>query len=104
MAELFGELKAYCEPDWGDRVAFAFHDPNRNVPIFLENGQLLKIYDRRNKLLWSGKIQFVPKGHLDRHTLNTKAWSDSKQKGVSYHNWMTWFWSQPPLKAQLTRR
>ena len=101
MAELFGELEAYWEQGWEGRIAFAFHALNQTKPLFLQNGHQLTIYDHRDKVIWSGEINLVKLGALDRHNLDAEIWSGSKQKGVSYQNWMAWFWHKPPLKARL---
>lgn len=103
MAELFGELEAYWEQGGEGRIAFAFRAPGQTTPILLQNGHRLTLYDHRDKVLWSGEVHLVKRGDLDRHTLDAEIWSDSKQKGVSYQNWMAWFWHKPPLKARLIR-
>lgn len=103
MAELFGELEAYWEQGWEGRIAFAFHTTGQTKPFFLQNGHRLTIYDHRDKVLWSGEINLVKRGDLDRHNLDAEIWSECKQKGVSYQNWMAWFWHKPPLKARLIR-
>jgi hypothetical protein len=103
MVELSGELEAYWEQGWEGYIAFAFRDPLQDRPIFLENGHHLTIYDHGDRLIWSGKIQLVKRGFFDRHSLDVEIWSGTKQKGVSYQNWMAWFWHKPPLKAKLIR-
>lgn len=101
MKLLIGELEAYYEQGMEGRIEFAFYFENNQHPFFLENGQHLTIYDTNEKILWSGKIQFVKRGFFDNHKLNAGIWSDTKQKGVSYADWMDWFWRKPPLKAKL---
>ena len=41
-------------------------------------------------------FSFMPEGGKD-----ADIWSNEKQKGVSYADWMDWFWRKPPLKAKL---
>jgi hypothetical protein len=101
MPVLQGELEAYWEQGMEGRIEFAFQFEGNKAPFFLENGQCLTIYDADEKILWSGKIHYIKRGFFDNHKLNAGIWSDKKQKGVSYADWMDWFWRQPPLKAKL---
>jgi len=102
MTELRGELEAYYEQGWEGRIEFAFQFEGNQKPFFLEKGQHLTIYKENGDVLWSGKINFVRKNNwFDKHKLNANIWSWTKQKGVSYADWMEWFWHKPPLKAKL---
>ncbi len=101
MSVLHGELEAYWEQGWEGRIEFAFQFEGNKEPFFLENGQRLTIYAADEKILWSGKIQYVNRGFFDNHKLSAGIWSEIKQKGVSYADWMDWVWRKPPLKAKL---
>ncbi len=101
MSVLKGELVAYWEQGWEGRIDFVFQPDDTNTPIFLKNGDRLTILDGDGTALWSGKIQWVRRRFWDRHRLEAGIWSYQKQKGVSYHQWMAWFWQKPPLQANL---
>jgi hypothetical protein len=101
MRSLIGELEAYWEQGMEGRIEFAFQFEGNQHPFFLEDGQHLTIYGASNEILWSGKIRLVKRGFFDRHKLKADIWSYTKQKGVSYADWMDWFWRKPPLKAKL---
>jgi len=101
MKEIIGMLEAYWEQGMEGRIEYAFQFEGNTHPFFLQNGQLLTIYETDGKILWSGKIHFVKRGFFDNHKLNAGIWSFIKQKGVSYADWMDWFWRTPPLKAKL---
>ncbi len=102
MKILSGELEAYWEQGWEGRIDFAFQYPGNSTPFFLQNGHQLTIYDTDDKILWSGKIRFVNRNTWwDNHKLDAGIWAYEKQKGVSYADWMDWFWRRPPLKAKL---
>ena len=102
MKILTGELEAYWEQGWEGRIDFAFQFSGNQEPFILQNGQQLTIYDTNEKVLWSGKIQLVKRNMWwDNHKLDAEIWSWVKQKGVSYADWMDWFWRKPPLKAKL---
>lgn len=98
---LSGVLLAYYEQGWEGAIRFAFQPDNSNLPIFLSSGQHLTVFDDDGAVLWSGKLHFVRRGWRDQHRLGAGIWSDCKQKGVSYAQWMDWFWRQPPLRAAL---
>ena len=102
MTELHGELEAYWEQGWEGRVEYALHVEGTKGPFFLANGQHLTIYMMITTILWSGRIKFVKRNNwFDKHKLDAGIWSWVKQKGVSYADWMDWFWRKPPLKAKL---
>lgn len=101
MKVLTGELEAYWEQGWEGRIEFAFQFEGNKEPFFLENGYRLIIYETDEKILWSGKIQWVKRSFFDNHKLNADIWSYTKQKGVTYAEWLGWFWHKPPLKAKL---
>ncbi|MFN8399874.1 MAG: hypothetical protein U0X74_07660 [Anaerolineales bacterium] len=104
MKSYIGRLEAYYEQGWEGMIVFSFmpDDSNGlNDLVTLQDGQHLTIYDTNEKILWSGEIHFVKRGFFDKHKLKAEIWSDSKQKGVSYADWIDWFWRKPPLKATL---
>ena len=101
MTERKGHLEAYWEQGWEGRIEFCFFDTDRKELLVLKNGDRLTIYTKDNSVLWSGEIRFVRRAWFDRHQLNADIWSGSKQKGVSYKNWLAWFWHKPPFKAHL---
>ncbi len=75
---------------------------------FLTSGDYLLVFGQDGAILWQGRLRFVPSriNYLlfqDRHNLQNSVWSTSKQAGVSYADWVGWFWSQPRLKAQFQR-
>jgi hypothetical protein len=99
-----GKLEAYYEQGWEGMIAFSFMPDDGkglNDLVPLQDGQHLTIYDTNEKILWSGKIKLIKRGFFDKHKLSAGIWSDSKQEGVSYADWMDWFWRKPPLKATL---
>lgn len=98
MGVINGTLLAYYEQGWGGRIEFCFLPDDSDEFIRLRNGQLLTLFDEDGKTLWSGKIEFVKRGFFDRHKY---VWAKSKQKGVSYTQWLNWYWTLPPLQAQL---
>ncbi|HND50555.1 MAG TPA: hypothetical protein PLL95_18440 [Anaerolineales bacterium] len=104
MKSYVGKLEAYYEQGWEGMIVFSFMPDGCNGLsdlIALQDGQHLSIYETDDSILWSGKIKFVKRGFFDKHKLTADIWSDSKQKGVSYADWMDWFWRKPPLKATL---
>lgn len=104
MASFDGRLEAYWEQGWEGMILFCFMPEvgkERDDIIPLENGHQLTIFDSDGSILWQGTIQFKRRGMFDRHKLHAGIWSDTKQKGVSYADWMDWFWRKPPLKAKL---
>jgi hypothetical protein len=101
MSQSNGELVAYWEQGWEGRIDFAFQSDDANQPIFLKNGHTLTIYDEAETVLWSGKIKWVRVRVWDRYQNKKTIWSYEKQKGVSYGQWLAWFWREIPLKARL---
>lgn len=104
MKSYVGKLEAYYEQGWEGMIVFSFMPDDGNGLsdlITLQDGQHLSIHETDDSILWSGKIIFVKRGFFDKHKLTADIWSDSKQKGVSYADWMDWFWRKPPLKATL---
>jgi hypothetical protein len=93
-----GTLLAYYEQGWYGRIEFYFQPDDSGEFFPLQNGQGLTIFNEDGKILWSGKLQFVKRGFFDWHRY---VWSDTKQKGVSYAKWLNWFWTLPPLQAEL---
>ena len=98
MGIINGTLLAYYEQGWDGRIEFFFQPDDSQEFIPLQNGQQLTLFDEDGKTLWSGKIELVKRGLFDTHKY---VWSKSKQKGVSYTQWLTWYWTLPPLQAQL---
>ncbi len=98
MGIINGTLLAYYEQGWHGRIEFYFQPDDSQEFIPLQNGQLLTLFDEDGKTLWSGRIELVKRDFFDRHKY---VWSTSKQKGVSYTQWLTWYWTLPPLQAQL---
>ena len=96
-----GKLEAYWEQGWEGRIDFAFQPDDSPHPIFLQNGHRLTILDADGETLWSGRIQFVARGGRENHNLDAGIWAYEKQKGVTYAQWMDWFWRKPPLEAIL---
>lgn len=101
MTQLQGTLLAYWEQGWEGRIEFAFQAEGANTPTFLKNGDRLTIFAEDGTAVWSGKIQWVRRRFWDRHQLDAGIWSYQKQNGVSYNQWLAWFWCKPPLKASL---
>ncbi len=102
--ELKGELCAYWEQGWEGRIEFALQPEDFDRPVFLEDSDQLTIFGNEGEALWSGEIHFVRRRFWDNHKLDAGVWNYQKQKGVSYNQWMQWFWARPPLKAILIRK
>ena len=98
MGIINGTLLAYYEQGWNGRIEFFFQPDDSKEFVPLQNGQHLTLFDEDGKTLWSGKIELVKRGFFDKHKY---VWANSKQKGVSYSQWLTWYWTLPPLQAQL---
>lgn len=94
-----GCLEAYFETGWDGQVAYALSIEGLDHPFLLENGQRLTIYAEDGSILWSGTLRFVTRRWRDKHNLPYGIWSNVKQAGVSYAQWMEWFLHKPPLKA-----
>ena len=110
-----GRLEPYFEQGWEGRFDYTFmpaKDPhliNDGRGYFLENGDFLKILDLKEEVLWEGEIQWIASRlnvlfFRDRHRLDNNVWSTVKQKGVTYADWVGWFWSTPRLVARFRRR
>lgn len=104
-----GRLEAYYEQGMEGRIIYAFLADNDLSPtnqmgalIFLEDGHELTILGEDSTILWSGTIKLVRRRWWDKHQLENPVWAFSKQKGVSYAQWMEWFWRKRPLRAILT--
>ena len=103
MKTLHGVLDAYWEQGWEGRIEFTLLIEGQKSPgVFLQDGQHLTIYTAEGQILWTGKLHFVKRNlWFDHHKLKAGIWSDVKQRGVSYAQWLDWFWRKPPLKAAL---
>lgn len=94
-----GCLEAYWETGWEGQVIYALSVEGLGRPFFLESGQRPTIYAEDGSVLWSGTLRFVKRRWWDQHNLPYGIWSDERQAGVSYAQWMEWFAHKPPLKA-----
>lgn len=102
MTSYSGELLAYWEQGWEGMIDFFFQVDGSDEFFPLKDGQHLTIFNADGSVLWSGKLNFIRRNEwFDKHRLNADIWAYTKQKGVSYADWMDWFWRQPPLKAKL---
>ena len=103
MRVINGELEAYWEQGWeGHCVEFAFQfDGNAQRLSFCRTASVFTIFDADGSVLWSGEIRFVKRRFFDKHQLMPISGPTSEVKGVSYADWMDWFWRKPPLKAKL---
>jgi hypothetical protein len=96
-----GILEAYWEQGWEGRVAYALSGEGFDRPLFLANGQRLTIYAEDGSVLWWGVVCLTPRKRWEDHALPYGFWSDVKQKGVPYAQWMAWFVHAPPLRAMV---
>lgn len=94
-----GVLEAYWEQGWEGRVEYALFTDGLRAPLFLTNGQRLTIYAGDDSVLWSGVVCLVRMKWREAHDLPYGIWSDVKQKGLPYAQWMAWFVHTPPLRA-----
>lgn len=112
MKELIkGELHPYYEFGMEGRFEYTFvpdSDPqavNGGRGYFLKSGDFLRILGDNGDIVWEGKLRFVPSKTSrlifpDRHRLGNSVWATSKQKGVSYADWVGWFWATPRLQGE----
>ena len=100
MKTFEGELEVYWEQGWEGRIEYSLYVKGASKPIFLESGQHLTIYNPGGGILWEGRLEFVSRKN-EQHNLPYGIWSDTKQKGVSYLQWMEWFAHKPPYTAKL---
>ena len=96
-----GKIFGYWEQGMEGRIDFAFNAKDLTYPVLIKDGQHLTIYGDEDEVIWSGYIKFVKRRFWEKHNLNAGIWSTCKQKGVSYQQWMAWFWRNPPHKAKL---
>ena len=105
-----GTITGYWEQGWEGRIDYVFepddpqYRPEGTWPIMIQNGQELHIFDERGETLWHGRVQLVRKRWYERTDPAIKVWHTEKQKGISYRQWLNWFWHKPPLRAELTRQ
>jgi hypothetical protein len=98
-----GFVFAYFEQGWEGRIEYAFHDNVDNSFSFLENGDVLTLFNQEGVVLFQDEINYKARRFWDFHPLEVGIWSLKKQKGVSYGKWIQWFWQKPNIKAELTR-
>ena len=110
-----GTIEPYWEQGMEGQFDFVFAPSERRSEInggrgyFLTTGDYLRIYQQDGPVQWQGQLKFVPSriNNLlfpDRHSLKSGVWSTVKQEGVSYADWIGWFWSNPRLKADFLKR
>ena len=110
-----GVLEPYWEQGMEGRFEYTFvpdNDPrsiNGGRGYFLRSGDYLRIFGLGGETIWQGKLELIPSriNHFlfqDRHQLQSQVWSTTKQEGVSYSDWIGWFWSQPRLRAEFLKR
>jgi len=102
-----GTLEAFREQGYEGLVRFAVapDEPERDVhfPVFIEAGDELEIFAANGRVVWRGTIAPAKPRLWDRRHRSDGLWSETRQAGVSYRNWMDWFNHDPPLRARLTR-
>lgn len=101
-----GHIEGYWEQGWEGRIEYVFvaEEGNniREKTIFLSKGHYLRIYNEEGKIIWEGGIELVGKSWWESFKESKLSiWSESKQKGVSYEQWIEWFWQKTPLKAEM---
>lgn len=103
-----GHIEGYWEQGWEGRIEYVFIPEGGNdreemeAVIFLSKGHCLTIYEKEGEVLWRGEIELVGRSWWERlKGSKHNVWSESKQKGVSYEEWVDWFWQKAPLKAEL---
>lgn len=104
-----GVLTAYWEQGFEGLILYALHaDEPKGIdgPIILEDGQYIKIWKHNDDILWEGEVKLVSRYRFflfqETHTLPYEVWSDHKQKGFRYKDWIALFYHDPPLKAEIT--
>lgn len=103
MKWLTGNLDPYWEQGMEGAFLYAVALPQATGPYTLQEGDLLDILAVDKTLLWSGTFQLRKRRFWERHMLKKGVWANSTQRGVSYGQWMEWFWAQPPLSARVLR-
>lgn len=100
-----GQIEGYWEQGWEGRIEYVFvaeEGSSIREPIILSKGHYLTIYSQEGKIIWEGEIELVGKSWWESFKESKlNVWSESKQKGVGYEEWIGWFWQKPPLKAEL---
>lgn len=107
-----GTLHAYWEQGFEGWIAYTLLRDRGDLPptasrvLWLQDGQLLRIFEPTGGLLWEGTIELVPRRRFlfftEQHELHAGIWNDRTQQGVPYRTWIGWFWHDPPLRAELT--
>ncbi|MEM8862568.1 MAG: hypothetical protein AAGD96_30025 [Chloroflexota bacterium] len=110
-----GTIEPYWEQGMEGQIDFVFvpehgrEEINVGRGYFLTSGGYLRIFQQNGSVLWQGQLKFIPSRinnllFRDRHTLKSGVWSTLKQEGVSYADWIGWFWASPRLRAEFQRR
>lgn len=106
-----GMIKAYWEQGMEGAFDYVFvpdkepHLANGGRGYFLKSGDFLRIFANDGSIIWEGELHFINTRltqlfRPDRHHLPNQVWSYQKQEGVSYSDWVSWFWASPSLKAE----
>ena len=109
-----GQLEPYWEQGWEGNFSYTFvpkigrEKVNGGRGYFLASGDFLQILDPSGETLWEGMLHFIPSNlsglfFRDRHRLKSNVWCNLKQKGVSYSDWVGWFWATPRLQGRFRR-
>lgn len=98
-----GTLDPYWEQGMEGSFLYNLNLPALDRPYMLEPGDLLDIFDRDQRLLWSGTFELRKRRFWERHRLGTGVFSGTVLQGLSYGQWMEWLWSKPRLKARTLR-
>ncbi len=107
MQTFYGVLEAYDEQGQEGLVEYSFWPDNHaelksSFPLFLDNGDELKIFDANNNVLWHGILNLVPLSYWwDKTKRDDLLHAATKQKDVRYADWLNWFCHKPPLRAEL---
>jgi hypothetical protein len=107
MQTFFGVLEAFTQQGSEGLIEYTLWPDNHvelqnNFPLPLRNGDELKIFDENNDLLWQGAVNLIPLSYWwDNTKRNDLLHATTKQKGVSYADWLNWFCHEPPLRAEL---
>ncbi len=98
-----GKLEPYWEQGMEGSFLYSCALPECPGPFLLAEGDLLDILSAQGEVLWTGTYRTRKRRFWERHQLPMKAGSNICQRGLSYAQWMEWFWSSPPLPARVCR-